>query len=138
MSGSGPWSWLIRSATTAGLVVDAGIHFDLAHTQPPAMSGHLSQASLFYAEGVLSVLVAMVVFATGARLAFVLALLVAASALAAVVLYRYIDVGAIGPLPDMYEPFWYPSKLSTTVAEAIAILTAAVGILTAHRRRIVH
>ena len=62
-------------------------------------------------------------------------LAVAASALAAVLLYRYVDVGALGPLPDMYENTWQvPGKLLSAYAEAAAIGLAGLGLLT-HRKR---
>ena len=66
----------------------------------------------------------------------VAAFLVAASALAAVVLYRYVDVGAIGPFPNLYEPTWQvPGKLTSAYAEGIAVLLSAVGVgLTRSRR----
>ena len=58
---------------------------------------------------------------------------VAASALAAVLLYRYVDVGSLGPLPDMYENTWQvPGKLLSAYAEAAAIGLAGLGLLT-HR-----
>jgi hypothetical protein len=61
------------------------------------------------------------------------ALAVAASALGAVLLYRYVDVGALGPLPDMYENTWQvPGKLLSAYAEAAAIGLAGLGLLT-HR-----
>jgi hypothetical protein len=41
---------------------------------------------------------------------------------------RYVDLGAIGPLPDLYEPVWYPEKLVAAGAEAVA-LVAAVPLL---------
>jgi hypothetical protein len=116
-------SWLVRLVTTAGLGVDAGIHLDLASIQPPA------QVNLFYAEGAAAILAALLVLATASRLAYVFAFLVAVTALGAVLLYRYVDVGPLGPLPNMYEPFWYPTKVSTTIAEAVAVLTAATGAL---------
>jgi hypothetical protein len=40
--------------------------------------------------------------------------------------YRYVDPGAIGPLPDMYEPVWFPEKTLAGIAEAVA-LGAAIG-----------
>ena len=56
------------------------------------------------------------------------ALAVAASALGAVLLYRYVDVGALGPLPDMYENTWQvPGKLLSAYAEAAAIGLARTG-----------
>lgn len=37
--------------------------------------------------------------------------------------WRY-DVPALGPLPDMYEPLWFPEKTLTTLAEALAAVVA--------------
>ena len=52
------------------------------------------------------------------------AALVAASALIAVVASRYVDLGPIGPLPDLYEPVWYPEKVVAAAAEAMALVAA--------------
>lgn len=62
-----------------------------------------------------------------------LALVVAIAGAAAVVVYRYLDVGALGPFPDMYEPVWYPKKVQGVWAEgasavaALALLAAIVS-----------
>lgn len=54
---------------------------------------------------------------------------------AAVLLYRYVNVGALGPLPDMYENTWQvPGKLVSAVAEGAVIVLAGLG-LRSHRRR---
>lgn len=122
----------VRALTAAALAVDAYIHLKLASTRPPASSpGGISQGALFYAEGGVAILAALLVVFRGTRATFVFAFLIAASALAAVLAYRYIDVGALGPLPDMYEPAWYATKITTTIAEAIAMLAAVAGFLTA-------
>ncbi len=128
-------SWSIRLVTVAGLGVDTGIHLALAPTQPPAGPGGWSQVDLFYAEAAVSLLAAFLVLVIGNRLSYTFALLVAASALAAVVLSRYVDLGPLGPLPDLYEPFWYPSKVAVTVAEAIAVVASAVAALLLRPRR---
>lgn len=121
---------VLRPISAAGLLVDAAIHLDLAHQRPPAPPGaSISQVQLFYAEGIVAIIVAGLLIVSGHRLIYALAVLVAASALGAVLLYRYYDVGAIGPLPDMYEPFRSNSKLITTIAEAIALLAASTGLL---------
>lgn len=120
--------WVLRLVTAAGLGMDAGIHAYLAPTQPPG--GHISQTELFYAETVISSVAALLVLLTAARLAYAFAFLVAASALGAVLLYRYVDVGPLGPLPDMYEPFWYASKTATALAEAVGAVAAAVAMVT--------
>ena len=48
--------------------------------------------------------------------------------MAAVLLYRYVDVPPLGPLPAMYEPLWFPAKTATAIAEALATLTAVVAL----------
>lgn len=119
--------WAVRGLTAACLGVDAGIHIHLAPNQPPG--GTISQIDLFYFEGAVASLALLLVLATGTRLAYALAFLVAASAFGAVMLYRYVDVGTLGPLPNMYAPFWYPLKTTTAVAEAAALALAAIGTL---------
>jgi hypothetical protein len=52
-----------------------------------------------------------------------------------VVLYRYVDVPAIGPFPSLYEPVWFREKVVAAVAAAVGSLTAALGYLSARRRR---
>jgi hypothetical protein len=61
---------------------------------------------------------------------------VATSALAAVVLYRYVDVGSIGPIPNLYEPTWHvPGKLPSAYAEGIAVVLSAAAIALTRARR---
>lgn len=127
-------SWLLRVATAAGLVVDAYVHHHLAAQYDPNRSpGTLSQGDLFQLEAIASLVVAIALLLTAWRVVWLLAFVIAASALGAVLFYRYHDPGAIGPLPDMYEPFWYHEKVVAAVAEAVATVTAAAG-LVLHRR----
>jgi hypothetical protein len=123
----------LRLLTVAGLVIDAVIHFKLASSQPPSPPGQLGQTLLFNAEGVASVVAAVLVLAFGMRWTYVVAATVAGSALAAVLLSRYVDIGVIGPLPDMYEPMWYFDKALTTAAEAIALITATAAFFVRRR-----
>ena len=41
----------------------------------------------------------------------------------AVMLYRYVDVGAIGPIPNMHDASWLPSpdKAVSAIAEAAVV-----------------
>ncbi len=132
---------LVRTAlalvTAAGLGDDAYVHFDLAATYDVIRTGTLSQGDLFRAEGVLAVLAAVAVLVRPRRYPAASALLVSGSALAAVLVYRYADVGKLGPIPSMYEPAWYPEKTHATWAEAIASATAAalLVIVELERRR---
>jgi hypothetical protein len=120
----------LRLLTAAALVVDAVVHFQMAGTYTYAGSGGwLNEGTLFRAEATVAILAALLVLTLGNRLAYAVALLVAASAFAAVMLYRYVDVPAIGPLPSMYEPIWYAQKTLSAVAEGIGALLAAAGFL---------
>jgi hypothetical protein len=79
----------------------------------------VSQGELFRAEAVLAVAAGLLVLLWPRPGSWVAALGVGASALAAVLLYRYVDVGAVGPLPDLYENTWQvPGKLLSAYAEA--------------------
>jgi hypothetical protein len=61
--------------------------------------------------------------------------LVAGSAFIAVLLYRYVNVPAIGPIPAMYEPVWFFEKSLSAVAEGLGAVLAAVGFLRRHSMR---
>ena len=127
--------WLLRLLTAAGLAVDAYVHADLATTYDPVVRT-IGQGDLFRVEAGAAALAALLLVLFGTRpLVWGYALLVAAAGLAAVLLYQYVDVGPLGPLPDMYEPLWYPEKTASAFAEAAATLTAAAGLLLALLRR---
>jgi hypothetical protein len=63
-----------------------------------------------------------------------IAFLVSAGGFAAVLLYQYVNVGAIGPLPNMYDPFQYPEKTLSVSAEGIAAVAALALLALMHRR----
>jgi hypothetical protein len=123
---------LIRLAVFAGLGVDAFVHFHLAGDT--GQTGTISEGTLFWVQGGVAAVVAILVLIRPRPVPYLIAFLVAASALGAVLLYRYVDVGAIGPLPDMYEPVWYTEKVVTTVAEAVATVAAAIGLAYSAKR----
>ena len=125
-------SWTLRVGTAAALGIDAVVHWQNA----PAYDGvtaTISQGALFRAEAVLAVAAGLLVLVRPRTSSWVAALAVAASALAAVLLYRYVDVGSLGPLPDMYENTWQvPGKLLSAYAEGAAVVLAGLGLLS-HR-----
>ena len=126
-------SWTLRIATAAALGIDAVVHWQNASAYD-AVTGTISQGQLFRVEAALAVAVGLLVLVRPRPSSWLAALLVAASALAAVVLYRYVDVGALGPLPDMYENTWQvPGKLLSAYAEGAAVVLAGLGLLT-HRK----
>lgn len=134
-------SWLLRVITVVCLAVDAYVHLTLAPDYAGA-PGALSQSLLFRIEGGVSIAVALLVL-TGLRIAWVLALLVAASAVVVVLITRYLGVGPIGPFGVVSEATWFPQgpgnylKVASAVAEGVAAVVALIGlgVGTGRRRR---
>jgi hypothetical protein len=125
--------WLLRILTAAGLAVDAYIHADLAPDYDPVRHT-ISQGDLFRIEAAVASAAALLILLTARRFAWAVAFLVAASALGAILLYRYVKVGTLGPLPNMYEPIWFTKKVIAVVAEAVAVATALLGFVVAAAR----
>lgn len=119
----------------AALVVSAVIHVQLAPGYQQAAPGGIGQGTLFLVQAGAAALAAVFVLLKGSRSAFTAAAVVAFSSLAAVVLYRYVQVPAIGPVPSMYEPVWYAAKVITAVAEAAAGVLAVAGSPRLHKSR---
>jgi hypothetical protein len=131
-------SWALRIATAAMLGIDAGVHAYSAAGYDQ-VTGTISQGNLFRVESAVACLVALGVLLWPNRLTWIVALLVAASAFGAVLLYRYVDVGALGPLPDMYENTWdVPGKVLSAWAEGAAVVLAALGLIDNELRRLAH
>jgi hypothetical protein len=122
---------LLVLVTVAGLGVDAYVHWHLApgfDTLIGTASPHFSQGQLFRLEGTLA-LIALLLVLTRRRFAVVVAFLILAGGLGAVLLFYYVDVGGFGPVPDMYDPIWYPEKAISAVAEGIAAVAALALLL---------
>jgi hypothetical protein len=120
-----PLALLLRAVAVAGLAVDVWVHAAL-ESQYAGLGGTLSQGRLFGAEAVVAGVIGLWLLVTGSRWAWAATFLVAASALGAVLLYRSVDVGALGPLPNMYEPTWYFRKTLSAYAEAVAAAAALI------------
>jgi hypothetical protein len=118
---------ILQLVTAAGLAVDAYCHADLASAYD-GIQGSISQGALFRIEAGAASAAALIVLVAGRRTGFALAAVVAASALGAILLYRYVNVGSLGPLPNMYEPVWFPEKTTAAVAEAAATVAAVGGL----------
>ena len=118
----------MRIATAAGLAIDAYVHLDLAHVYAEG-GGTINEGVLFRAEAAAALLVAAAVIATGRRVCYLSGLAVAASALAVMLVSRYVDLGPIGPFPGLYDPAWYPEKLLAAFAEGAATAAALAGVI---------
>jgi hypothetical protein len=126
-------SWTLRVATAAALAIDAVVHWQNASAYD-SVTATLSQGDLFRVETAAAVAAGLLVLVRPRPSSWVAALVVAASALAAVLVYRYVDVGAVGPLPDMYENTWQvPGKLLSAYAEGAAVVLAGLGLRIATR-----
>lgn len=126
---------VVRLAAAAALALDAYGHAADASFYAGNRGGSITQSTLFLLEAAVASLVALLLvlgawLSPGRRTVWVLAFLVASSALGAVVLYTNVDVGVLGPIPDMYEPTWaVPDKKLTAFAEGAAVLLAAAGLV---------
>ncbi len=124
---------VLRLVVVAGLAVDVYVHLHLAAGYD-ANTATISEGALFRGEAGVAGLAAVLVLLTRTQIGVMVALLVAAGGVGAVLLYQYVDVGAVGPLPNMYEPLSYPEKTDSLIAEAVAAL-AALALLALHRAR---
>jgi len=120
-----PLRWFLVLITVAGLAVDAWVHWSLASAYDPVRAG-VSQGQLFRVEAVVAVISALALLLRPNRWTAAFAALVAGGGLLILVLLRYVDVGALGPFPDMYEPYWYLKKTWSAVAQGVATVTALV------------
>jgi len=126
----------LRIVIAAGLATDAYVHAKLAGDFD-AIHRTISQGDLFRVEATVASLVALLVLVLPRWRAsmYAAAAAVAAAGLGAVLLYRYVDVGAFGPLPNMYEPVWYPDKTWSAIGEAVALGAAVIAFAVAWRHR---
>lgn len=105
-----------------GLAYDAKVHLQLADRYD-AVGSTITQGQLFRVEAAVAILVAVALFVSDRRTVWAAAGLTGLAGVGAVLLYRYVDVGAIGPVPNMYEPVWFAEKTRSAYAEgAVALI----------------
>ena len=126
--GRGTAAWVLGVVVAAALVVDAVVHLRLAGGYQQSAPSGIGAGNLFRLEAAAAVVVAVWVLWRGSRASLLAAFAVGLSAAVAVVLYRYVDVPALGPLPAMYEPVWFVEKSVSAVAEAVAVLVAVLAL----------
>jgi hypothetical protein len=109
----------------AGLAIDAYVHFHLASRFKQNKTSTLSEADLFRAEATVAIIAAVALLLRPRRYTAAFAFLVTAAGFAAVLVYRYVDIGSFGPIPGMYDPYWLPvEKELSAVAEGVAAVAA--------------
>lgn len=109
----------LRVLAVVCLGISAYVHLHLAHRY--AYPGTISGETLFRIQGVVAASIAVLLLVTGNKWVWVAAALVGLASFGAVMLYRYVNVGAIGPLPNMYDATWQPSpeKVLSALAEIL-------------------
>ena len=117
----------VRVTTAAALAVSAYVHLELSGS-PYYAAGQLTLGALFLGQAVVAAVVAGWVLLRGGRAALVAAAVVAAASLVALVLSTYVRLPAVGPVPVLYEPFWYAEKVVAAVSAALALGAALVGL----------
>ncbi|MEV5482728.1 MULTISPECIES: hypothetical protein [Streptomyces] len=123
---------IARVLAAAGLAVDAAVHARVA-AQYDAVTATIGQGTLFRVEAVLAAIAALLVLVWRRPAADIFAWLVATGGLALLLLYTYVDVGTLGPVPNMYERAWTGDKKIAALAQAVAVL-ATVFLLSTRAR----
>ena len=118
----------LRGVATLALVVSAFIHIDLA-SGPLVADGRITLAGLFILQAIAAAVAALWVLARGSRLAWLVTGGVGLASLTALLVSVYVLVPSIGPLPAVYEPFWYAEKVVAASAAAGAVVAALVALL---------
>ena len=111
-----PVALVLAVLAAAGLAYDAKVHLHLAKGYDSI--GHsITQGGLFRVEAVVAILLAVALLLSDDWRVWAGAGMTGLAGVGAVVLYRYVDVGKIGPVPNMYEPVWFPEKTHSAYAE---------------------
>ncbi len=118
---------------TAGLLVDAIVHWHLAEPFGLAAPGGWGGDTVFRLQASAAAIAALLVLLTGRLAAYAFGLLVAGSALAAVLAATWFVTPALGPIPAMHDPAWYPLKTLSAVAEGMAAVLAIAALLPRRR-----
>ena len=135
---------VLRSVIAAALAVDAVIHLQLAGAYDNAAPAGIGEGNLFRIEAAFALAAAVAVLLPAVllpagllpagRFTVPFAALVLGAGLAAVLVYRYVDVPALGPIPAMYEPVWFTKKSVVAIAEAVGLVSCGGPALAGARR----
>lgn len=126
---------VLRVLVVAGLLVDTIVHWRFAPDMAFVEGGSIGGDTLFRLQAAVAAVAAVAVAVWPRRWSYAVAFVVAATAVGALLLYLWVDVGVLGPLPDMHDPVWYGEKTWSLVGEGVAALAAATGMLWPERAR---
>ncbi len=114
--------------TVVGLGIDAVVHLHSARPYD-VVGTAITEGWLFRIEALAAVVVLVALLVRPSRLTAGAAAVVAGGGALAVVISYYVHIGAIGPLPDVYEQTMFPEKALALVAQAIAATTAVTLVI---------
>lgn len=127
-------SLVLAVLAAAGLAYDAYVHLHLASNYD-SIGSTITQGGLFRLEAGVAILLAIAVLISDNRLVWLSVGMTGLAGVGAVLLYRYVDVGKIGPVPNMYEPVWFAEKTRSALAEGgvvvVWIVREAIRVLSA-------
>jgi hypothetical protein len=121
-----PLQWTLTIVVVVGLAIDAFVHYDLAAAFANNKTSTLSEPELFRFEATVAIIAAVALVVRPRRYTAGFAFLVGAAGTVLVLVYRYVNVGKIGPIPQMYDPYWGPGaeKVLSLLGEAAAAVAA--------------
>jgi hypothetical protein len=121
---------LLSVLTAAALAVDGVVHLrDAGLYAGVGGGGRLGEDTLFRVDAVAALVVALAVLLRPRPVVWGLAVLAAGSAAGAAILSTYVDLGPLGPIPDLYEPTWgLPGKALSAGAEVFGAATAGLAL----------
>lgn len=124
MKAVGRWGLIL--VALVGLGIDAYTHLDLAHVYMGNTTGTVNEGVLFQVEGSLAIAVGVWLLVRPGLLSAIATLMITGGGAAALVIYRYYDIGKIGPIPPMHEPIWFAEKEWSLFGELLAFAAALV------------
>jgi hypothetical protein len=113
--------WTLVLLALAGLGIDAYTHFDLASNYSFNSTGTVNEGVLFQIEASLAIAAAVLLIARQNVITTAFAVLVSGGGAFVLLLYRYVDIGKIGPIPNMHEPIWFTEKEVSVTGELVAL-----------------
>ena len=111
----------LRAIAVVGLIADAAVHLRLAPVYD-RIGTDITLGALFRVEATFAAVAALLLLVRDTRPAWLYAGLVALAGTTAVLVTTLVNVPAVGPLPDMYDPTWSPDKILVTVAMTTTVL----------------
>jgi multisubunit Na+/H+ antiporter MnhC subunit len=127
--------WGLILIAVLGLGIDAYTHLDLAKLYSGNTTGTVNEGVLFQIEASLAIVAGLWLLVRPGILSVVFTLLITGGGAAALLVYRYVNVGKIGPIPNMWEPIWTTEKQWSLAGELIAFVAALVLLANAVAKR---